>query len=309
TLAGVLHKPVTPSTLRGRLVQARREVDRPTPAGSPRPAAAEPLAQVARQRLAGARVLLVEDHPLNQQLACELLRRAGVDVEVAKDGQEALHRLAVDGPFDGVLMDCQMPVMDGYTATRELRRRPEWAHLPVIAMTASALSEDRDKALASGMNAHITKPIHLESMLQTMATWIAGPGQASPVALPAAPEGPVVAPSAPATLERSVGVAYCMGNEVLYRRVIEGFRDNESGIVQDIEVALAAGQWPTAQRRAHDLKGLSAMIGAPGLSAASATLYAALAARDLAATRTALGGFATELHRVLSAIELLTAHE
>ena len=131
------------------------------------------LQQAVRQRLVGTRVLLAEDHPLNQQLACELLRRAGVEVVVAKDGREALAKLAGEGPFDGVLMDCQMPVMDGYTATRELRKSPgSGSSLPVIAMTASALAEDRDRALASGMNAHITKPIHIETMLRTMAQWI-----------------------------------------------------------------------------------------------------------------------------------------
>ncbi len=98
----------------------------------------------------GARILLVEDHPLNRELACELLRRAGMEVAVANDGQEALDQLEADGAFDGVLMDCQMPVMDGYTATQRIRADPRWRTLPVIAMTASALVEDRERALASG---------------------------------------------------------------------------------------------------------------------------------------------------------------
>jgi CheY-like chemotaxis protein len=91
-----------------------------------------------RQRLAGARILLVEDHPLNRELASELLRRAGMKVVLAENGHEALQKVASEGPFDGVLMDCQMPVMDGYTATRMLRADPAHAALPVIAMTASA---------------------------------------------------------------------------------------------------------------------------------------------------------------------------
>src|SRR4051794_27561935 len=97
--------------------------------------------------LNGARVLLAEDNELNQELAVELLHQAGVDVVVAKDGREALDLLANDRGIDGVLMDCQMPVMDGYEATREIRNNPAWAKLPVIAMTANAMSGDREKVL------------------------------------------------------------------------------------------------------------------------------------------------------------------
>ena len=92
----------------------------------------------------------------------ELLRRSGMQVTLAQHGADALARLADAGPFDGVLMDCQMPVMDGYTATQRLRANPAWRGLPVIAMTASALAEDRQRAMASGMNAHITKPVDFE---------------------------------------------------------------------------------------------------------------------------------------------------
>jgi PAS domain S-box-containing protein len=167
-LAGVLQKPVTPSSLCDCLMQigVGRQAARPTPARMADPG------RVLGGRLAGARVLLVEDHPVNQELAIELLRRAGIEVVAAANGKEALDRLKEDGPFDGVLMDCQMPVMDGYTATRLLRENPAWRHLPVIAMTASALAADRERAFASGMNAHIAKPLDVDVMLRTMAEWI-----------------------------------------------------------------------------------------------------------------------------------------
>ncbi|MEO8806121.1 MAG: response regulator, partial [Burkholderiaceae bacterium] len=119
-LAGILQKPVTPSSLHDCLVQARRK-DMPLPAGTRRVRPSAALSGAVRRQLTGARILLVEDNLLNQQLACELLRRAGMEVVVAGNGEEALQRLAADGPFDGVLMDCQMPVMDGYKATRMLR--------------------------------------------------------------------------------------------------------------------------------------------------------------------------------------------
>jgi CheY-like chemotaxis protein len=103
-------------------------------------------------------VLLVEDNDMNQELAVELLSRAGLLVVVANNGQEALDILARDRDFDGVLMDCQMPVMDGYSATREIRASPLLRHLPVLAMTANAMASDQQKVLDAGMNDHIAKP-------------------------------------------------------------------------------------------------------------------------------------------------------
>jgi CheY-like chemotaxis protein len=301
-LAGVLHKPVTPSGLHDCLVQARRATaPEPIPAA---PGAGTPaMAQAVRQRLAGSRILLVEDHPLNQQLACELLRRVGIDVVVAKDGQEALDKLASDGPFDGVLMDCQMPVMDGYTATRELRRNPMWRQLPVIAMTASALAEDRDRALASGMNAHITKPIHVDSMLRTMAQWIGGPDAAASDASRDAPaRNPESDGSAINTAE---GLSFCMGNEDLYRRLLEGFRAGESNFSADLARAMTEERWNDAMRRAHDLKGLAGTIGARELQAAAQALQRTLAVRRAVPSGGELERTGAALERVLREIDTL----
>ena len=124
-----------------------------------------------RASLAGARILLVEDNPINQELARDLLSDADITVRVANDGREALEMLSRES-FDGVLMDCQMPVMDGYAATRALRAQPQWQTLPVIAMTANAMVGDREKVLAVGMNDHIAKPINVTEMFATLARWI-----------------------------------------------------------------------------------------------------------------------------------------
>jgi PAS domain S-box-containing protein len=305
-LAGVLHKPVTPSSLHDCLLQARRS-DAPVAVVGRRAIASSAMSEAVHQRLAGARILLVEDHPLNQQLATELLRRAGMDVVIATDGRQALERLADSGPFDGVLMDCQMPVMDGYTATRELRRQPQWQRLPVIAMTASALADDRDRALASGMNAHITKPIHVESMLRTMADWVRGGSTAarpSPAeAAPAAAHAPL--PSAPA-INATEGLAYCMGNEELYSRLLNGFRSRETGFADEVQDALATERWPDAQRRTHDLKGLAGTIGAQRLRVAAQKLQAAIIARDPQAAQAALDEVRIELGATLVEIDRLS---
>jgi len=298
-LAGILQKPVTPSSLHDCLVQARRAGPQ-LPAGKRRVRHGSELSSVVRQRLAGARILLVEDNLLNQQLACELLRRAGMEVVVAGNGEEALQRLASDGPFDGVLMDCQMPVMDGYKATLTLRATPEWEKLPVIAMTASALAEDRDRALASGMNAHITKPIHIESMLLTMARWIGARG-AAPLD-ESAFVGSAAAEGGTPAIDTADGLAHCAGDAGLYRRLLEGFRKAETGFADDLDAALAAPHWDDAVRHTHDMKGLAGTIGAHRLHAAVNLLHEALAAQQIGEATTLALEVKNELARVLGEI-------
>ncbi|MEY2954098.1 MAG: hypothetical protein RLZZ401_2185, partial [Pseudomonadota bacterium] len=124
------------------------------------------------QQIAGSRVLLVEDNEMNQELAMELLQNAGMEVVLAHNGQQALDILGSDTRFDAVLMDCQMPVMDGYTATRAIRRMPALADTPIIAMTANAMIGDKEKVMEAGMNDHIAKPLDVDHMFATLAEWI-----------------------------------------------------------------------------------------------------------------------------------------
>jgi CheY-like chemotaxis protein len=120
--------------------------------------------------LAGVRLLLAEDNALNKELACELLRLQGAEVTVADNGLRVLERLE-EQTFDGVLMDCQMPELDGYDTTRRLRRDARWANLPVIAMTADTMVGDRQRALAAGMNDHVAKPFRAADLFETVARW------------------------------------------------------------------------------------------------------------------------------------------
>ncbi|MES2951800.1 MAG: PAS domain S-box protein [Pseudomonadota bacterium] len=168
TLNTVLTKPVTASTLleaigetlgKGLVVETRSSEKAVTH-------------NEAMAQLAGARVLLVEDNEMNQELALELLANAGVEVVLANHGQEALDILVKDNTFDGVLMDCQMPVMDGYAATRAIRSNPRFKDLPIIAMTANAMAGDREKVLEAGMWDHIAKPLNVAEMFATIAKWI-----------------------------------------------------------------------------------------------------------------------------------------
>jgi PAS domain S-box-containing protein len=308
-VAGVLHKPVTPSNLHDCLVQALHRDARPAAAPPRRAAAPAARPETLQRRLQGARILLVEDHPLNQQLAAELLRRAGMEVAVAGDGREALRRLDEDDAFDGVLMDCQMPVMDGYTATRELRADPRWRELPVIAMTASALAEDRERALASGMNAHVTKPIDVHAMLRTLAEWIRrAPAPAPDAAAPHAPPRPGQSNGAngtagePPAIDTAIGLAHCMDNAELYERLLHGFAARESGFVAEVRDALRAGRWGDAERRTHDMKGLAGTLGAQRLRDAAESLQEATQARDERAGAAALAVVEREIGATLAQI-------
>ena len=174
-MGALLVKPITPSSLVDACNTALGIAD-PGAVHDPERA---PLPSVdPRAGLRGARILLVEDNEINQEVAMAVLGSAGIEVTVAGNGQEALDMLGRQD-FDAVLMDCQMPVMDGYAATRALRQQPHRQSLPIIAMTANAMVGDRDAALAAGMNDHVAKPINIDEMFATLARWLA----------PAAPRG------------------------------------------------------------------------------------------------------------------------
>jgi two-component system, sensor histidine kinase and response regulator len=200
-------------------------------------------------------------------------------------------------------MDCQMPVMDGYTATRELRRNPAWHKLPVIAMTASALAEDRDRALASGMNAHITKPIHVDSMLRTMAQWIGAKSVSVPQETPEPQDR--TPPADDVAINVGDGLAFCMGNEDLYRRLLAGFRDGERDFAGELQQAFKEERWSDALRRAHDMKGLAGTIGARELQVAAQALQAALAAHRAVPAGDEVAHATTALAKVLKQIDTL----
>ncbi len=303
-LAGVLTKPVTPSALLDSLSDSLSTTSPTpliaTPSGSP------PMSE-ARSKLAGARVLLVEDQPLNQELAIELLHRAGVRTVLAQDGKEALRLLDNQGPFDGVLMDCQMPVMDGYAATAEIRRNPAWKELPVIAMTASALASDREHALTSGMNDHIAKPLDVERMFETLARWI---HPANPAPLSPHPASPVEADGLPPRLHHIDvidGLARCVNNAALFQRLLMGFIDSQSNFVERFEQAVAAGQLDEALHLAHDLKGLAGNISAHQLHEDATALQGACESRNAARIDVAFKATSEALKALLDELNTIPA--
>jgi len=238
-------------------------------------------AQAAMQKLAGARLLLVEDNELNQELALELLRHAGMQAVLATNGQEALDMLERDAQFDCVLMDCQMPVMDGYEATRLIRAHPALRHLPVLAMTANAMAGDRQRALAMGMNDYIAKPLDVGSMFRTIARWVgarcAVPGSAAAAVQVPAPAPPPAGPGLPHLpgIDTRAGLATTMHNEVLYRSLLGKFHVAQSAFVSTFRAAQGADDVSAPERLAHTLKSVAGSMGARGVQSAAAALEGA----------------------------------
>ncbi|MGE4506492.1 MAG: PAS domain S-box protein, partial [Desulfovibrionaceae bacterium] len=285
----VLEKPFMPSTLfdvlmtvsggRARSLNRRESRRKET--------------QELTRRLFGARVLLVEDNAVNQDVAVELLQSYGMVVEVANNGAEALEKLPLR-EYDGVLMDCQMPVMDGYTATERIREQERFRTLPVIAMTANVMAGDREKSLQAGMNDHIGKPINVHEMLQVMGRWIR-PGHAGapmPPLPPMPPEPERAASSAPEGRNAPPGgrdglpelpgidveeaLRLLRGKVGLYRRLLDDFRADYVDFEPQFREAQERGDHETAVRAAHSLKGVAGNVGSEPLRAAALGLESAL---------------------------------
>jgi CheY-like chemotaxis protein len=266
-VGALLIKPVMPATL----FEACHQALGPSSPRSTRTSGIEEALLRHQARLRGARILLVEDNPINREIASTVLRRAGILVSLACDGREALDMLERER-FDGVLMDCHMPVMDGYAATRALRERPQWRELPVIAMTASALVGDRNRVLAAGMNDHIAKPIRVDALFATLDRWVR-PAAVEPAPAP----NPACVDSRSDSLEGMAGIDHragldAMGDEALYRRLLQMFRDREADFPERFRAARATGQNEAAMRMAHNLKSVTGALAVSAVHPAAAEL-------------------------------------
>ena len=293
-IGAVLSKPVSPSSLLNACNAALGQGTRTT--GTP-PRDETLLANQARLR--GTRILLVEDNAVNQELARELLGRCGVDVTVVEDGEQAIAILARE-VFDGVLMDCQMPVMDGYTATTQLRRVDRFRELPIIAMTANTMVGDRDKALAAGMNDQIGKPIKVDEMFATLARWIR-PDDADSRRPPApTPEDELgTFPGIDVTTWRNSG----LGDAPLFWRLLGMFLQEQDSFPTPFEAALAEGDIHSMHRLAHNLKSMAGTLGAHGVERAAATLEGACASgAKPAGLQHLLDELARQVHPVLDGL-------
>jgi PAS domain S-box-containing protein len=230
----------------------------------------------------GARLLLVEDNTINQEVACELLRAEGFRVSVATNGLEAMNKIKdseSSGGYDAVLMDLQMPEMDGYQATRLLREDRRFRDLPVIAMTAEAIVGVKEQVLAAGMNDYVTKPITPRLLFESLVRWIK-PGERAPFYDVNARAGGIkVPPGLPESLPGiniKSGLDRMRGNDEKYRALLIKFSENHGGIVSEIRTALDEKDPDKAARLTHNLKGVSGNIGAGRLASAAQKLEAGI---------------------------------
>jgi two-component system, sensor histidine kinase and response regulator len=300
----VLTKPISSSTFLEAVTDALGIQGQPPP----RSLAPDARQVEAMRKLRGARLLLAEDNALNQEVATELLHKAGIAVVIANDGQEALDILSRDGRFDGVLMDCQMPVMDGFSATREIRRNAAFDGLPIIAMTANAMAGDRETVIAAGMVDHIAKPIDVGNMLETIARWIrpANPLEVADLVdmEPTAAGTPRFDMSGLRGIDTAAGLVVTMNDHDLYLRLLLRFRASEAGFADAFRLARQGADPSAPTRIAHTLKGTAGNIGAKDVQATAAALEQActdaaprevidwLLARTLAALNPVIDGLA-----------------
>jgi CheY-like chemotaxis protein/HPt (histidine-containing phosphotransfer) domain-containing protein len=264
-LDGYLVKPVTASMLQQAVAEARGEV------------AAQPAAHAPdEQPLAGLTILVVEDNRNNQQVARELLEGKGATVELAADGLASLDMVTQrTPPYDIVLMDVQMPVMDGYEATRRIRRHGGFEFLPIVAMTANTMAGDREASLAAGMDGHVGKPFDLGELVDVILShtgsrasrrWASGVVEKMPAISVKTDD-----------VDLDSALQRLGGDLAFYRKLYPQFRDDTAAMIDAFMKAISQGQHEAAGRLAHTVKGLSATVGAMALSRAAATAEAAVA--------------------------------
>jgi signal transduction histidine kinase/DNA-binding response OmpR family regulator len=258
----------------------------------------------------GARILIVDDSDVNREVLAELLARAEVDVAVAENGRETV-RMAQHARYDLVLMDVQMPEMDGLEATRRIRSLPGWADIPIVAVTTHVYPEDRARCLAAGMNDHLAKPVEPAALFGALARWLDRPESAAILSK----EDPVDTLDTRTTVETELGripglvvddgIRHVGGDAARLRRFLLRFSQEHADAAHRLRDFAATGDRPAAARLAHTVKGLCATLGLSTLSNAACALERALLPDGSGAISADLARFEAALDETCEAIRAL----
>jgi len=308
-IAAFLSKPINTSLLIDAVFEyfstdaPQKEAQKPTNSDEGHP----------HQSLFGLKVLLVEDNAINQQVAIGVLEEAGVVTEVAENGKIAVDRMTANpAGVDIILMDLQMPVMDGFEAARQIRALPDTGNIPIVAMTAHAMDDERDACMAAGMVDHVSKPIGAKQLFETLARWAPGkqdtPSRPAPVST-AAPTA--ISPDASGLPDQADGFNFADAKERLglddafFLKLLRDFNAKYSDFADMMRTALDGGDQETASRLAHTMAGLAGTIGAEDLQVAAHDF-------ELAINKNGIQGIDTaailKAHaRVKHTLDLLTA--
>jgi two-component system, sensor histidine kinase and response regulator len=307
SFANVLIKPVTASMLFDSAVEVLG-----ASSSKNYEVAAAPAVELGQIR--GARVLLVEDNELNREVATGLLDDARLATDTAENGQIAVQMVA-ENNYDLVLMDMQMPVMDGLAATRAIRLKPEFQSLPIIAMTANVMESDRDKCREAGMNDHLAKPIEPQALFAALLRWIKPRGDLGADAprdtiavagrLPEPAGSPETTPFQIAGVDTQSALRRTGGNPKRYQMLLRKFA--ESANVEEIREAHAAGDTATAARAAHSLKGAAANLGVTAVANTAAEVETAIKTGQ--SVQPGLDVLAAKLRAVVEAIRSALPNE
>jgi CheY-like chemotaxis protein/HPt (histidine-containing phosphotransfer) domain-containing protein len=288
----LLEKPLLPAALRAAFCQPRAGIAAPQPQARP---------------LAGLRVLLAEDNALNRNVATTLLEQAGARVDTAHDGLRALERLRAAGAdaYHVVLMDLQMPVLDGQGAVRRLREDRRFDALPVLALTANAMPDEIARCREIGMQGHITKPFLIDTLVGELRQWL--PAHQADTA---APTGTATAASQPGTalppvagIDTHTLLAHCGGDARLAAGLLHDFAADYAAGIGHWQQWVAARDWPPLQRAAHTLFGLARTLGATGLQAVAQGLDAAARDCDTPAAAGLIADLDARLAALLTVLE------
>ncbi|MDD7804466.1 MAG: transporter substrate-binding domain-containing protein [Endozoicomonas sp. (ex Botrylloides leachii)] len=259
------------------------------------------------------KLLLVEDNEINRQVARELLEAMGFKLELAVNGREALERLKADGNgIKLVFMDVQMPEMDGYQATNAIRKELGKTGLPIIAMTAHAMTGDKERCLAAGMNDHIAKPLDPKELKRLLKHWLKGQHYHNIIGQTEKDKDGVTSINRDSVLKginQQAGLGRMMNNRKLYSQLLVSFYHDHRHDGEQLRAAIENNDWQTARLLAHTLKGVAGSLGAEALQQQAAVIENAVSSRTITLDTPALDEMEAEIRQVMSSIKVLVKEQ